>query len=64
MVEFRKYMEFIKPIPDSLRCNLQPFVFKSLDTSLHVFIRNKLVKASSDPPYQDPYKVVARPHEL
>ena len=39
-------------------------MFKSLDTSSHVLIRNKPIKASLDPPYLGPYKVVTRPHEL
>ena len=35
LVEFCKYMQSIKPIPNFHRCKLQPILFKSLDTSSH-----------------------------
>ena len=55
LVEFRNYMQSIKPISDA---NLQPFLFKSLNTSSHDFIRNEPITSSLDPPYLGSYKVV------
>lgn len=49
-----------QPVPASRHCKDKPFVFKDLETSDYVFVREDALRGSLQPPYSGPYKILSR----
>lgn len=55
--ELAESMREIRPIQTSNHDSSKPFVFKDLEHSTHVFVRNDFVRPSLHTPYDGPYEI-------
>lgn len=56
----RSFAEKLQPSPASRHSNSKVFVFKDLNSSSHVFLREDLLRPSLSPAYTGPFSVVER----
>lgn len=53
-------MSYLRPVPASRHGNKSIFVHKDLSSCTHVFLRKDALRASLEPPYTGPYRVLSR----
>jgi hypothetical protein len=58
--QLRKHMSKLTPQPGSRHGEHPIFIFRDLETTTHVFVRNDMVRGSLQPPYDGPFSVVSR----
>ncbi|KAG6438720.1 hypothetical protein O3G_MSEX000172 [Manduca sexta] len=58
--QLRRHISLLRPIPVHRHGQKRSFVFKDLETSTHVWLRDDTVRPSLKPPYSGPFKVVKR----
>lgn len=62
--QLRKHMALLRPQAASRHSSTSIFVHDGLKTCKNVFIRNDALRASLDPPYTGPYRVLARSDKI
>ncbi|XP_037270419.2 uncharacterized protein LOC119162038 [Rhipicephalus microplus] len=60
VARLHRTMGVLRPSPAARHTKPTPFVFKDLATCSHAFLRDDTVRASFQPPYSGPYKVICR----
>jgi cleavage and polyadenylation specificity factor subunit 1 len=60
ITQLRRHFEQLRPVPATRHASPAVFVHKDLADSTHVFLRQDAVRRPLDPPYNGPYKVLAR----
>nr|XP_037270419.1 uncharacterized protein LOC119162038 [Rhipicephalus microplus] len=60
VARLRRTMGALRPSPAARHTKPTPFVFKDLETCSHAFLCDDTVRASFQPPYSGPYKVICR----
>ncbi|XP_075990296.1 uncharacterized protein LOC142985941 [Anticarsia gemmatalis] len=63
VVKLRRHMSKIRPIPASRHTTPAAFVFKQLNSSSHVYLREDAVRRALQPPYNGPYLVIERSND-
>ncbi|XP_075972473.1 uncharacterized protein LOC142974195 [Anticarsia gemmatalis] len=63
VVKLRRHMSKIRPIPASRHTTPAAFVFKLLNSSSHVYLREDAVRRALQPPYNGPYLVLERSND-
>lgn len=58
--QLRQHMSNVRPVPASRHSQPKSFLFKDLDESSHVLLRDDTVRRPLQPPYTGPYKVLQR----
>ncbi|XP_014469485.1 PREDICTED: uncharacterized protein LOC106741722 [Dinoponera quadriceps] len=60
LAPFKTHMQQLRPVPASHHCKQNTFVYKSLYTSSHVYLRNHAKKHTLNQAYSGPHKVIQR----
>lgn len=58
--DLKHHFSTMRPVPTSCHGNSKVFVHPQLNVCSHVFVRNDTVRKPLQPPYDGPYKVLAR----
>ncbi|KAK5648103.1 hypothetical protein RI129_002995 [Pyrocoelia pectoralis] len=60
VVQLRRQMQALKPVPTATHGTKENFVFKQLSEATQVFLRNDTVKKPLQRPYDGPYEIIRR----
>lgn len=60
VVQLRRKMSNVRPTAASRHCTPSSFIFKTLSSASHVFLRDDTVRRPLQPPYTGPFAIVKR----
>lgn len=64
VVQLQAHMAKLRPVPAARHARPTSFVFKDLENTSHVLLRDDTVRRPLQPPYTGPYRVLSRNNKL